>query len=89
MNAPLRVNEALLIAGRAFQPFQCVAWAPQDGNGELNLSVIDRTCNRLLGRNRISRSIYSDPQRLAEILREARQELCQEGFSLAPWQMPE
>ncbi|MDD5445504.1 MAG: hypothetical protein PHH99_18960, partial [Pseudomonas fluorescens] len=41
MNAPLRINEALLIADRAFQPFQCVAW--HDGNGALSLSVIDRT----------------------------------------------
>ena len=40
MNAPLRFNEALLIANHAFKPFQCVAWAPQDGNGELNLADV-------------------------------------------------
>ena len=27
MNATLRFNEALLITGRAFQPYQCVAWS--------------------------------------------------------------
>src|SRR3546814_20103486 len=43
MNAPLRINEALVIADRAVRPVQCVAWAPQDGNGELSLTVIDRT----------------------------------------------
>ena len=45
MNAPLRINEALLIADRAFQPFQCVAW--HDGNGALSLSVIDRKNTRI------------------------------------------
>lgn len=89
MNAPLRVNEALLIAGRAFQPFACVAWAPLDGSGELNLSVEDRTCTRLLGRSKISRTTYCDPQQLAEILQQARRELSQEGFRLSPWSMPE
>ena len=48
MNTSLGVNEALLIAGRAFQPFQCVAWQPQDGTGVITLAVIDRT-NRRLG----------------------------------------
>ena len=40
MNTPLRFNEALLIADRAFRPFQCVAWAPQDGTGVVSISVI-------------------------------------------------
>jgi hypothetical protein len=52
MTAPLRINEALLIANHAFKPFQCVAWAPQDGNGELSLTVIDRT-NSHIGRKQI------------------------------------
>ena len=47
MNAPLRFNEALLIAGHAFEPFQCVAWAAQDGHGEVSLTVIDRTNTRI------------------------------------------
>jgi hypothetical protein len=47
MSTPLRINEALLIAGHAFEPFQCVAWAPQDGNGELSLTVIDRANTRI------------------------------------------
>ena len=46
MNTPLRFNEALLIADRAFRPFQCVAWAPQDGTGVVSISVIDRTSTR-------------------------------------------
>ena len=48
MSTTLRINEALIIANRAFAPYQCVAWAPQEGNGELNLSVIDRHSTRLL-----------------------------------------
>ncbi|BBP82339.1 hypothetical protein thsps21_18450 [Pseudomonas sp. No.21] len=89
MNATLRVNEALIIAGRAFQPFQCVAWAPQDGNGELSLSVIDRTSTRLLGRSKIASSTYCDPQQLASILKQSREELSRKGYSLDPWKMPE
>jgi len=89
MNAPLRFNEALLIAGRAFQPFQCVAWAQQEGNCELNLSVIDRTSTRLLGRTRIPSATYRDPVKLAEVLTRTRQELSREGVALAPWSMPE
>ena len=89
MNAPLRFNEALLIADRAFQPFQCVAWAPQDGTGMLSLTVIDRTSTRLLGRTQLSSSIYSDPEKLAQVLKQSRDALSQQGFDLAPWSMPE
>ena len=87
MNAPLRFNDALLIAGHAFEPFQCVAWAPQDGNGELSLTVIDRTSTRI-GRRQISRSTYSDSAQLASALEQARAELSNEGHRLEPWTMP-
>ncbi len=87
MNTPLRVNEALLIAHRAFQPFQCVAWAPQDGTGELNFSVIDRTSTRLLGRTQVAASAFTDPAKLESLLQQSRAELNQQGYALEPWQM--
>ncbi|CAI8787665.1 conserved hypothetical protein [Pseudomonas sp. IT-P12] len=87
MTAPLRINEALLIADRAFKPFQCVAWAPQDGNGELSLTVIDRT-NTRIGRTQIPCSAYTDPAQLEHVLEEARKELSQEGYALQSWSMP-
>ena len=87
MTAPLRINEALLIADRAFKPFQCVAWAPQDGNGELCLSVIDRTNNRI-GRAQIPSSAYTDPAQLEHVLEAARKELSEEGYTLQSWSMP-
>ena len=89
MNAPLRFNEALLIADRAFQPFQCVAWAPQDGTGNLSLSVIDRTSTRLIGRTQLSSNIYSDPAQFADVLKQSREQLSLQGFTLEPWSMPE
>lgn len=88
MNAPLRINEALLIAGHAFEPFQCVAWAPQDGNGELSLTVIDRT-NTRIGRKQIPSSTYTDPAQLENVLEQARAELSEEGYQLESWTMPE
>ncbi|WP_416425405.1 hypothetical protein RAM80_06510 [Pseudomonas sp. App30] len=88
MNAPLRVNEALLIAGHAFEPFQCVAWAPQDGNGELSLTVVDRTRNSI-GRKQVPSSTYSDPAQWAHLLEEVRAELRQDGYDLQPWSMPQ
>ncbi|MFJ2710711.1 MULTISPECIES: hypothetical protein [unclassified Pseudomonas] len=87
MTAPLRINEALMIANHAFEPFQCVAWAPQDGNGELNLSVIDRT-NSHIGRTKIPSSAYSDPAQLELLLQQARAELSKEGHQLQSWSMP-
>ena len=87
MTAPLRINEALLIADRAFQPFQCVAWALQDGNGELSLTVIDRT-NSSIGRKQIPSSAYTDPAQLESVLKLAREELSQEGYTLQSWSMP-
>jgi hypothetical protein len=87
MTAPLRINEALLIADRAFKPFKCVAWAPQDGNGELSLTVIDRTSTPL-GRTQIPSSAYTDPAQLEHVLKEARTELSQEGYTLFSWSMP-
>lgn len=89
MNAPLRFNDALLIAGRAFAPFQCVAWTPQDGTGNLSLTVIDRTGTRPLSRTQLSRHIYSDPQQLAGVLEQSRHALSQQGYDLMPWTMPE
>lgn len=87
MNAPLRVNEALLIADHAFEPFQCVAWDQPNGTGELCLAVIDRTSTRIGGKQ-VSSSIYSDPARLAVLIEEVRAELCEKGYSLQPWTMP-
>ena len=89
MNTPLRFNEALIIAGRAFKPFQCVAWSLQDGTGELSISVIDRTSTRLLDRSKIPSSTYSDPEQLADILKQSREELSRKGYDLDPWSMPE
>ncbi|MFW0758155.1 hypothetical protein ACN1C3_26115 [Pseudomonas sp. H11T01] len=88
MSTPLRINEALLIAGHAFEPFQCVAWAPQDGNGELSLTVIDRA-NTRIGRKQIPSSTYSNPAQLERVLEEVRAELSQEGYKLQSWTMPE
>ncbi len=84
MTAPLRINEALLIADRAFHPYQCVAWEPQNGAGQLTLSVIDRTSSRLLGRM----ALPMDTQGLAGLLQQSREEFSRQGYELAPWQMP-
>jgi hypothetical protein len=64
-----------------------VAWAPQDGNGELSLTVIDRT-NSQIGRTRIPSSAYSDPAQLEYLLQQARAELSDEGYALQSWSMP-
>lgn len=88
MNAPLRINEALLIAGHAFLPFDCIAWAPLEGGSELSLTVVDRTGTRTLGRTQVPISTYSDPARLESLLEETRHQLSKDGYSLQPWQMP-
>jgi hypothetical protein len=64
-----------------------VAWAPQDGNGELSLTVIDRTSTRI-GRKQIPSSAYSDPAQLELLLEQARAELSEEGYTLQSWSMP-
>lgn len=84
MNAPIRFNDALLIADHAFEPFKCVAWAPQDGTGELSLTVIDRTSTQI-GRKQLANSTYSDPVKLIKALEEVRSELSKEGYALQPW----
>jgi hypothetical protein len=88
MNATLRVNEALLIAGHAFEPFQCVAWDSPNGTGELSLAVIDRTSTRI-GSKQVPSSTYSDPAQLAGLIEEVRAELRQKGYDLQSWKMPE
>ncbi|MFL1514374.1 hypothetical protein C9I50_13525 [Pseudomonas prosekii] len=87
MTAPLRINEALLIADRAFKPFQCVAWAPQEGNGELSLSIIDRT-NTRISHAQIPSSAYSDPVQLEHLLEQTRAALSEDGYTLQSWSMP-
>lgn len=89
MNAPLRINEALLIAGHAFRPFNCIAWAPLDGGGELSLTVVDRTGTRTLGRTQVPSSTYSDPAQLESLLEKTRTQLSESGYNLQPWHMPE
>lgn len=88
MSSTLRFNDALLIADRAFRPFQCVAWAPQAGSGELSLSVIDRSSTRVLGRTKLSASTYSDAEQLASVLQQSRAALSEQGYTLEPWSMP-
>ena len=87
MNAPLRVNEALLIADHAFEPFQCVAWDAPNGTGELSLAVIDRT-NTRIGSKQLSSTAYTDPAQLENLLLQARAELDKEGHQLQHWAMP-
>ena len=88
MSSTLRFNDALLITDRAFRPFQCVAWAPQPGSGELSISVIDRSSTRLLGRTKLSASTYSDAEQLASVLQQSRAALSEQGYTLEPWSMP-
>jgi hypothetical protein len=88
MNATLRMNDALLIADRAFLPFQCIAWSPGNGTGDLSLSVIDRTSSRLLGRIALPGSNLMDAGQLSAALQKSREELIEQGYRLEPWQMP-
>ena len=88
MSSTLRFNDALLITDRAFRPFQCVAWAPQPGSGELSISVIDRSSTRLLGRTKLSASTFSDAEQLASVLQQSRAALSEQGYALEPWTMP-
>lgn len=88
MNAPLRVNEALLITDQAFRPFQCVAWTLPEGNGEVSITVIDRPHSRTLARRRLEPGVFTDPVKLGETLQRTRQELTRDGVELAPWHMP-
>ncbi|MCS5517546.1 hypothetical protein NWF32_30030 [Pseudomonas qingdaonensis] len=86
MNALLRVNEALLIADHAFEPFQCVAWDVPNGTGELSLG--NRPTSTRIGSKQVPSSTYSDPQQLAHLIEEVRAELSQKGYDLQPWSMP-
>ncbi|UVJ45874.1 hypothetical protein NVV94_10185 [Pseudomonas sp. LS1212] len=88
MNAPLRVNEALLIATHAFEPCQCIAWESLNGTGDLSLAVIDRTNDKISGKQ-VPSSTYSDPAQLADLIEEVRTELRQKGYDLQAWKMPE
>lgn len=88
MNAPLRFNDALLIADQAFLPFDCVAWTPQEGSSTVSISVVDRRNTRVLGRTLLSSDIYRDPVQLAQALNQSREELRSKGVALAPWSMP-
>ncbi|MNJ04981.1 hypothetical protein D3C73_1660080 [compost metagenome] len=65
-----------------------MAWAPQDGSGELTLTVIDRTSTPI-GRKQIPCSAYSDPAQLENLLKQARAELSEEGYQLQSWTMPQ
>ena len=88
MNSTLRMNEALLIADRAFLPFQCIAWTPANGSDDLSLSVVDRTSSRLLGRVALTGCSHMDAGQLSAALQKSREDLIEQGYRLEPWQMP-
>lgn len=88
MNTALRMNEALLIADRAFQPFHCVAWTSPNGSGDLSISVIDPSSSRLLGRIALQGCNKMDVSQLSATLQESREALIEQGYRLEPWQMP-
>ncbi|MCF7202452.1 hypothetical protein [Pseudomonas oligotrophica] len=88
MNATLRINDALLITDRAFKPFQCVAWILPEGNGEVSISVVDRQEARLLGRCKMSSSVYTDPVKLEQTLEQTREQLSRNGAHFSEWHMP-
>ncbi|EIK53767.1 hypothetical protein YO5_15690 [Stutzerimonas stutzeri TS44] len=89
MNAPLRINDALLITDRAFKPFQCVAWTLPEGNGEVSITVVDSALARPLGRCKMSSNVYSDPVKLGEALEQSREQMTRDGIHFSPWHMPE
>ncbi len=89
MNAPLRINDALLITDRAFKPFQCVAWTLPEGNGEVSITVVDSALARPLGRCKMSSSVYTDPVKLGEALERSREQMTRDGIHFSPWHMPE
>ncbi len=89
MNAPLRINDALLITDRAFKPFQCVAWTLPEGNGEVSITVVDSALARPLGRCKMSSSVYTDPVKLGEALEQSREQMTRDGIHFSPWHMPE
>ncbi|MGE4404581.1 hypothetical protein [Pseudomonas sp.] len=88
MHTPLRINEALLITDRAFKPFQCVAWTLPEGNGDVSITVVDRS-ERLLGRCKMSSSVFTDPIKLGETLEQTREQMSRDGAHFSPWHMPE
>lgn len=88
MSAKLRMNEALLIADRAFLPFHCIAWTPPDGSGDVSLSVIDRTSSRLLERIALPGCSKLDVGQLSAALQKSREALIEQGYRLEPWKMP-
>lgn len=82
----LRVNDALLIADQAFRPYQCVAWALPEGNGELNLTIFDRT-QKALARAALPKSLYLDQEQLVQALAKQRNHLTAQGAEFLPWQL--
>ena len=82
----LRVNDALLLADSAFRPYQCVAWALPEGNGELNLTIYDRT-QKAVARTALPKSLYLDQSQLIAALLQQRSHLTEQGAEFLPWQL--
>jgi len=83
----LRINDALLIAQKAFFPLHCIAWATEY-SGELSLTVIDSATSRVVSRARVKQDDYADARHLGAVLQQARQQILGAGLELPPWQMP-
>lgn len=84
---PLDLDNAMLLAGEAFLPYGCVTSANPDDDS-FSLTVMSGSGEEVLRISDIPHGRYADPERLAAVLAQARQDLERQGCPLDAWSMP-
>ncbi|WP_263145329.1 hypothetical protein [Pseudomonas sp. RIT-PI-AD] len=85
MSKPLSLETATRLIHEAFKPY---SGHIQEENGGLSFSVSDVQGKEVFAASNIPSQEYSDAERFAERLQQARAAITDKGLRLEPWTMP-
>lgn len=87
MSKDLTIEQAAEIIASAFAPLRCVA-SPWDGGYRLRFNVYSEANEPILSVDEMLKPQVADSRRLESNIHQARNNLAERGFMLAPWSFP-
>ena len=88
MSKDLTMEQAAEIITSAFAPLRCVA-APWDSGYRLRFNVFNEADEPVLSVDELLKPQAADSRRLESNIHQARNNLSERGFVLAPWSFPD
>ena len=86
-NQPLNLDEAMQLVSEAFLPCGCVTSANPDEDS-FGFTVMSGSGEEVLRVPSVAREEYANPERLGEVIGQARLDVEDKDQRLEPWTMP-